>query len=30
MSVEESAFVRVEVRHAGGRLAALSNAILLT
>jgi hypothetical protein len=30
MSVEESAFVGVEVRHAGGHMAALSNAILLT
>jgi hypothetical protein len=28
-SAEESAFVRVEVRHAGGRMAALSNPIVL-
>jgi hypothetical protein len=29
-SAEESAFVRVEVRHPGGRMAALSNPIILT
>jgi hypothetical protein len=29
-SAEESAFVRIEVRHAGGHMAALSNPIILT
>lgn len=29
-SAEESAFVRVEVRHPGGRMAALSNPIILS